>query len=314
MATRTVRDIRDPEKSSIDTQNDREAAYPLITLQQSPRSEPVPQSLIHHALSGESQTHSTAFKLPTWPEIHDLHETTEGEAATESLGNERDIASTEYTAPHSSDGIDGDTDLDTDSETESEPEPSPSLTPLVSDLDVFLEEDSPIPIPSPLVDDEETETPEPAVSPFSRRRRRQSETEENNESIDEDPAHSDCDDFNFDLDADDSPTPRLTASGSLTERTMTRLEPQRHQKIKCFTPITQQMARRRIQSKFARRRSVQHVSPSMHFVFPLDSDLQQIRADFVERKRLHFPSDGDGDEKQKDFDRKIDAKIFGLSR
>ena len=91
-----------------------------------------------------------------------------------------------------------------------------------------------------------------------------------------------------DLEADDLPTLQTSRSAcsSMTERTMTRILPRRHQKIKSFTPMTQLMAKRRIHHYFERRsRSVQNVSDSMHSSVLLDSDLEQIRTDFMEQKR-----------------------------
>jgi len=251
------------------TKNDRERAYPPIKMPQT--------SLGSSLFYTQSDQSVTAFQMPICPVLETGELTLSTQSQCESM--DRDHLPT-----------DNDYDSSSDCESEPEPSPAPSLTPIISDLDDLLS-DSPMPILSPLTqctahsmsDGEVSDTPEPGDTPWTLDHSPSPHSDAKPQP-DGDDLDSLCSDSDFDFDADDVPTLSINVSDSITERTMTRINPHRHQTIKSFTPITESMAKRRIHSHFTRRRSVQNVSDSMHRLIALDSDLERIRTEFKQKR------------------------------
>jgi len=148
------------------------------------------------------------------------------------------------------------------------------------------------------LDDEDSDTPEPLDTP---------QTPGSNCNFDNVPYHnlhvnvnindddtkleeediilSDLDDVNIDDIPPPSYRPILGLSRSWQEKTMTNRSYKSSQRIKCITPITQEMAEMKIKKFVNRRRSVANITPSVHKLFKLDPDLMRIREEYLQRSR-----------------------------
>eukprot|EP01083_Nonionella_stella_P224543 799174_1 len=197
---------------------------------------------------------------------------------------------------------------------ESSCEPSP--TPIVSDLDELLADtpnmqrmaDTPdtnaisgpsfpvhgISIPYIDSDNDESDTPEPCDTPLSVANDIININNQCPYGTAEEIKLSSEDDSNSDIDYDQFITEdnmdNMSYHAALSPKskswqkiTMTRMNYKRCKRIKCITPITQEMAEWKLNNMNTRRRSVANITPSVHKLFKLDDDLLKIREEYLAR-------------------------------